>query len=452
MNKIVSMQRAYFKTRATYDYSFRLNALKKLKQAVLDNEQALLQALYDDLGKSSYEAYMCEVGSVISNITYTIKHLKKWMKTKKVATPLSNFAGKSQVVADPYGVAFIIGTWNYPVTLTLEPLIGAIAGGNTCILKLSEVAPHSAEVIAKLINETFNPEYIYAATGEVSVVNELLAEQTDFIFFTGSARIGKIIMQAASLHLTPVCLELGGKSPCIVTKDANLEIAARRIVFGKLLNSGQTCVAPDYIYADEAIAPILCENMIKDIIKMYGENPLENAQYPKIINAKHHERVLSLINHEKVIYGGNFNDTKIAPTIMTKVNMSDAIMQEEIFGPLFPIMTYQNIEEVINTIDSLPTPLALYLFTNDKRLMKRIIKEVRFGGGCINDTIMHLMNPRLPFGGAGNSGMGNYHGKYTFDTFTRSKGILNKSTKIDIKLRYLPYTAKKAKMVKTFMK
>ncbi len=450
--ELINKQKQFFKTKITYDYNFRKEMLKSLYHMIKSNEVKICDALYQDLGKANMEAYMCEVGLVLSSITYAIKHLKSWMKPKKVKGNLSNFPSKSYVLNDPYGVCLIMSPWNYPVLLSLDPLIGAISGGNTAILKLSNHSPATSKLLCELINSTFNEKYIKVLLLNTDETNELLSEQFDFIFFTGSKRVGTIVMSYAAKSLTPVCLELGGKSPCIVTKNANLEIATKRIAFGKIINAGQTCVAPDYIYIDKEIKDKFVEKLKQQIIDFVTSNPLDNPNYPKIISKHHLERLVSLIDKNKVVFGGKYNDEKIEPTILDNVTFDDAVMQEEIFGPLIPIITYNDLNEVYNTLFEKDYPLALYIFTNKKSEYREITKYLRFGGGAINDTLMHLASETIPFGGVGKSGMGNYHGKYTFKTFTHEKGVLKKSTKIDISLRYHPYTKKKEKTIKKILK
>ena len=453
-NKYLSVyekQKKYFLTKETYNYAFQKQMLLTLKQMLIKNEKAIMDALYLDLGKSNYEAYMTELGLVLNDINFAIKHLKKWMKPKRVKTNISNFPSKSMIYHDPYGVCLIMSPWNYPVNLAFEPLIGAIAGGNTCIIKMSEYSTNTSVLLEKLFNETFDEKYIKAYHGDVTETTEILKLPFDFIFFTGSEKVGKIVMASAASHLTKVVLELGGKSPTIVDDNVNIELVTKRIAFGKIINAGQTCVAPDYIYVHENIKPQFINALIKEIKLMLGSNPLTNPDYPKIINERHYQRILSLIDQSKVIYGGKGCNLRIEPTIMDNVTYDDAVMQEEIFGPIFPIMSFKDIDEIISEIECHPEPLALYLFSNNKEIKKKILK-MRFGGGCINDTLMHLSSETLPFGGVNNSGMGSYHGKYSFSTFTREKGVLSKSTHIDIKLRYHPYNEKKQKIVRKILK
>lgn len=450
--QVFDKQTKFFQTKTTYSYSFRIQMLKQLKNMIVMYQKEISKAVFLDLGKSEMETYMCEIGLVLQSIKYAQKHLKGWMKTKKVKTSFVNYPSKSYVVKDPRGVTLIISPWNYPVLLALDPLIGAIVGGNTCILKLSEISQYTSSLLVQLLNQTFPSHYIKAYHGEVEETTNLLNLPFDFIFFTGSERVGKIVMEKASKHLTPVCLELGGKSPCLVTKDADIYLAAKRIAFGKILNAGQTCVAPDFIYIDETIKDSFIKELENELNQMLGNHPLDNQDYPKIIHPKHHERLTNYLKQETIIYGGKFNFEKIEPTLLYPVQWDSPIMQEEIFGPIFPILTYSSLEEAIKQLEKMPHPLALYVFGKDKDTLSSLMTTLRFGGGCMNDTVMHLVSDSLPFGGVGPSGMGSYHGKYTFDTFTRSKGILRKSTKLDIKLRYHPYTNQKQKIVQKILK
>ncbi len=454
MFEIIAKQRQYFYTNETQSLSFRLNNLKKLKNVIKLNETLIMQALKMDLGKSNYETFVSEIGILYDEINYMIKHLPKWSKIKKVRTPFVHFKGKSYLVSEPYGVTLIISPWNYPFQLTISPLIGAIAGGNTVIIKPSEYSIHTTEIIEKMIKDNFKEEYITIIKGGKEETERLLNESFDYIFFTGSVPVGKIIMEKAAKHLTPLTLELGGKSPCIVCYDADLELSAKRIIFGKLLNTGQTCVAPDYLLVHRSIKRALIEKMIIYIEKFYGKEPLLNDTYPKIISKSHFERLVEMLNDKKCLYGGEYNEEtlKIAPTLLENVGYDDPLMTEEIFGPILPIIEFQHIDEAIDIIRNKPKPLALYLFTKDKALEKDVIDNISFGGGCINDTIIHLATTFLPFGGVGESGLGEYHGKASFTTFTHQKSILKKGKYFDISLRYPPYTDKKLKFIKKIFK
>lgn len=443
-NRIIENQRIYFKDNNTNDLYFRLEKLRVLKRAILENEKDILEALKLDLGKTYFEGYETEIGIVLEEINYAIKNLKKWSKNKKVSTPISQFLSKSYIVNEPYGVVLIISPWNYPFQLTILPLIGAISGGNCVILKPSEFSVNTSKVIYNIINRYFDRGYIDVILGEVDVNEKLLDNEFDYIFFTGSMRVGKIIMEKAAKYLTPITLELGGKSPCIVDESANLELSAKRIVWGKFLNAGQTCVAPDYVIAHSDIVNDLIHFIKKHITNFYGENPIKSPNLPKIINKDNFNRLNKFMNNKNILFGGYIDkeNLKIEPTIINNINLYEDIMNEEIFGPLLPIITYKNKEDIFEIIRKNPNPLALYLFTKDKNMETHIVNNIAFGGGTINDTIVHLANKNLPFGGRGSSGMGSYHGKKSFDTFTHKKSILKKYNLIDISLRYPPYDGK----------
>lgn len=453
MLSILEKQRIFFKSGKTIDYQFRLSALKKLKESIINKQSAIIKALKLDLNKSETESYMTEIGLVISDINYQIKHLKKNMKNKRVKTPLSQFKSKSFTSPHPYGNVLIISPWNYPILLTLEPLAGAIAAGNTVIIKPSEDSPNCSKVINELISSCFPNEYVGVIEGNYMVASSLLKEKWDYIFFTGSTNIGKIVYQAASQNLTPITLELGGKSPVIIEKTAKLEIAAKRIVFGKFINCGQTCVAPDYILIDAEIKDKFIEYLIKYINILYP-NYLTNTDYGKIINEKHFYRLLNYLTEVNVIYGGqnNINDLKIEPTIVEVTNFNAKIMNEEIFGPILPIYAYKNLNEIYDLIAKNKEPLALYLFTENKAVQSQILNNIQFGGGCINDTIIHLATNNLGFGGIGKSGIGSYHGKLSFKTFSHYRSIVKKATYLDLPFRYTPYTKFKNKLIKLFLK
>ena len=438
---LVSKQREYFKTGATLDVKFRIDALKRLKEAIKKYENEIANALHDDLGKSDFESFMCETGMALSEISYLIKNTKKLSREKRVHTPLAQFASKSYKKACPYGNTLIMSPWNYPFLLTVDPLADAIAAGNTALVKPSAYSPKTSAIVEKIISECFPPEYVSVVTGGRAENACLLEQNFDFIFFTGSTGVGKEVLRRAAEHVTPVVLELGGKSPCIVDKSAKIPLAAKRIVFGKYLNCGQTCVAPDYILCHKDVKDELIKAVKDEIEKQYGKNPLENKDYGHIINKKHFERVLGLIDSEKLVCGGEYNEStlQIAPTVMDGVTFEDRVMGEEIFGPVMPILTYDSTEEIIELICQKPKPLALYLFTTDKRTIKEITNRVPFGGGCINDTIIHLATSEMGFGGVGESGMGSYHGKEGFFAFSHTKSIVNKKNWIDLPMRYQPY-------------
>lgn len=454
IKQIVEKQRRYFYSGATLPINRRIQALEKLSAAIHRHEEEINAALCQDLGKSVFEGYMCETGLVLSEISYMKNHVFRFSREKRVPTPLAQFHARSFQKPSPYGVALIMSPWNYPFLLTIDPLIDAIAAGNTAVIKPSAYASATGDVIQKIISECFDEKFVAVVTGGRVENTCLLQQHFDYIFFTGSQAVGKEVMKQAAAHLTPVTLELGGKSPCIVEKTANLKLAAKRIVFGKYLNCGQTCVAPDYIYCDSSIRDALIGEIKKQVRLQYGEQPLSNPDYGKIINEKHFRRVLGLIEKEKVILGGDFNEKKlqIAPTVLSPVTFQDAVMQEEIFGPLMPILTYRSLEEAIARINSMQHPLALYIFTSSKSISRKVTTECSFGGGCINDTIIHLATSAMGFGGFGESGMGSYHGKAGFDAFSHYKSIVDKKTWLDLPMRYQPYKKFNEKLIHLFLK
>lgn len=435
------------------DPKYRVKLLKQLRCNIQQMEDEILQALQQDLGKSKVEGYMCEVGMVLSEINYMIKHLRKFAKPKKVSTPIAQFPAKSYQMPTPYGVVLIISPWNYPFMLSIDPLVDAISAGNSIVLKPSETSKNSSAVIAKLLEKTFSPTEVCVCLGGREDCEFLLEQPFDYIFFTGSTRVGKIVLESASKHFTPVTLELGGKSPCIVDQTANIPLAAKRIVFGKFLNAGQTCVAPDFIYCHESVKDKLVEELKKQIILQYGENPLDNENYPKLINRKQFDFACSLIEQEKVLFGGNVDNSKlkIQPTLVD-ATFKDKPMQTEIFSPILPIVTYQNIDQAILSLRKMQKPLAFYVFSSSKHNQNKFICSCDFGGGCINDVIIHLASTKLPFGGVGQSGMGAYHGKKGFETFSHMRSIVDKKTWLDLPIRYQPHTKKKEKLIKKFLK
>ncbi len=451
---IVEEQRHFFLENKTKDISFRLEALKLLKESIIRKQSKIEAALKLDLNKSAPEAYLTEISIILKELTNAINNIKKWSGKKKVSTPLSLFPARSHIIFEPYGVALIISPWNYPFFLTFAPLIGAIAAGNCCIVKPSEFSVNSTKIIAEIISDCFNPEYIKVIDADHSQMPKLLEQKFDYIFFTGSPRIARKVMEKAAVNLTPLTLELGGKSPCIVDKTADLKISARRIIFGKLINSGQTCIAPDYLLVEKSIEKELIEYLIQSIKDMYGEDSIENPNYPRIINLDHYNRINALLNSgQQIVYGGyrNANALKIAPTIIKVLDTSSAIMQEEIFGPLLPYLTFNSIEEAENLILSHPKPLAAYIFTKNKNTIERLLTSLSFGGGCINDTIMHVANPQLGFGGIGESGFGRYKGRESFITFSHQKTIMKNNFIFDWKTKYPPYTSKKIRILKHFL-
>ena len=451
---IVTKQRKYFQTGATLPVSSRLAALQKLYHAISGHEAEIHDALKKDLGKSGFESYMCETGMVLEEISYMLKHTPKFAREQRVRTPLAQFHSRSYKKPSPYGVTLIMSPWNYPFMLTLSPLVDALAAGNTAVVKPSAYSPHTSEVLRLILSECFEPQYVAVVTGGRAENTRLLHEHFDYIFFTGSQNVGKEVMRNAAEYLTPVTLELGGKSPCIVDQTADIKLAAKRIVFGKYLNCGQTCVAPDYVYCHRSVKEKLIKEVQKQIRRQYGKQPLRNSDYGKIINEKHFDRILGLIGEQKVVHGGGSdrNTLRIEPTVMDNVTFFDAVMQEEIFGPVLPILTFDSLDEAIRRINSMPHPLALYRFTSDKKAAGKVTARCGFGGGCINDTIIHLATSEMGFGGFGESGMGAYHGKTGFDTFTHYKSIVDKKTWIDLPMRYQPYRKRNEKMVRFFLK
>jgi hypothetical protein len=451
---LVTRQRKYFQTGATLPVSVRVDALKRLYGVISGCEKEIHTALKRDLGKSGFESYMCETGLVLEEISYMLKHIHRFAREKNVRTPLAQFHSRSFKKPSPYGVTLIMSPWNYPFMLTLSPLVDALAAGNTAVVKPSAYSPHTSDVILQILSQCFDPEYVAVVTGGRAENTCLLREHFDYIFFTGSQSVGKEVMRNAAEHLTPVTLELGGKSPCIVDKSADIKLAARRIVFGKYLNCGQTCVAPDYIYCHRSVKDKLVKEVQKQIQKQYGKQPLRNPNYGKIINEKHFDRLLGLIDKNKTVHGGGSDRhaLRIEPTVLDNVTFADAVMQEEIFGPIMPILIFDNLDEAIRNINAMPHPLALYLFTSDKAAAKKVTSRCGFGGGCINDTIIHLATTEMGFGGFGESGMGSYHGKVGFDTFSHYKSIVDKKTWIDLPMRYQPYRKLHEKMIRFFLK
>ena len=454
INGLVAKQRKYFQTGATLPVSTRITALRGLYDTISRYENEIHDALKKDLGKSGFESYMCETGLVLDEISYMLKHIRRFAREKRVRTPLAQFHSRSFKKPSPYGVTLIMSPWNYPFMLTLSPLADALAAGNTAVVKPSAYSPYTSEIIMKILSQCFDPQYVAVVTGGRAENTCLLREHFDYIFFTGSQAVGKEVMRNAAEHLTPVTLELGGKSPCIVDQSANIRLAARRIVFGKYLNCGQTCVAPDYIYCHRSVKDALVKEIKQQIQIQYGREPLHNPDYGKIINEKHFDRILGLIEERKTVHGGN-SDRKalrIEPTVLDNVTFSDPVMQEEIFGPVMPILVFDSLEEVIEKINAMPHPLALYFFTSDKAAAKEVTSRCGFGGGCINDTIIHLATTEMGFGGFGESGMGDYHGKTGFDTFSHYKSIVDKKTWLDLPMRYQPYRKMHEKMVRFFLK
>lgn len=447
---LLEKQRTFYYSGATIPVSFRVAQLKKLHGAVKKNENEICQALTEDLGKSAYEGFMCEVGLVLSEISYLIRHTKGFAKRKRVHTPLAQFHSHSFKQPMPYGNTLIMSPWNYPFLLSLEPLADAIAAGNTAILKPSAYSPATSRIIEKIIAECFDPKYVAVVTGGRGENTALLEQKFDFVFFTGSQAVGKEVLRHTAEHLIPAVLELGGKSPCIVDATADIALAARRIVFGKYLNCGQTCVAPDYILCENSVKDAFVAAVIREIQKQYGEKPLENRDYGKIINEKHFTRICGLMDPDKVVFGGETNPEtcQIAPTVMDGVTASDPVMGQEIFGPVMPILTFDDFSQVVRELKKQPKPLALYLFSRDKAHKKTVTTELSYGGGCINDVVIHLATSEMGFGGVGESGMGSYHGKAGFDAFSHEKSIVDKKLWLDLSMRYGPY---KSRLYKTLL-
>lgn len=451
---IVDNQRNYFYTNETKDINTRIKILKKIRQWIKDNEAEILGALKADLNKCDVESYMCEVGLTLSELNYQLRHIKHWSKKHYTWTPLAQFCGTSFEYAEPYGVTLIMSPWNYPFMLSMEPAIGAIAAGNCVIIKPSAYAPHVSHVIYKLINETCDPKHVCVVEGGREENTALLEQRFDYIFFTGSVNVGHLVMEKASKHLTPVTLELGGKSPCIVDDGKSLKLAAKRIAWGKFLNAGQTCVAPDYLLIREELKDDFVDYMKKVIHEFFGDNPIEHEQLVKIINQKHFDRLNHLLENQDILYGGNSNPStlKIAPTLVSINDTNNPLMQEEIFGPILPIITYNNIDEAIQFVNSREKPLAFYIFSSHRKTQNELLQSCSFGGGCINDTIIHLATSKLGFGGVGNSGMGSYHGKKSFDTFSHKRSIVKKARWIDLPMRYYPLNHLKDKIIRIFVR
>ena len=444
IHALLETQRAYYHSGVTIPVKFRIHQLKKLYTAVKNHEKEINDALQSDLGKSPFEGFMCEIGMTLSEISYLIRHTKSFSKKKRVSTPLAQFPSRSFAQPVPYGNTLIMSPWNYPFLLTMDPLATAIAAGNTAILKPSAYSPATSKMVEKIVKECFPPEYIAVVTGGREENAALLEEKFDFIFFTGSQAVGKEVLRHAAEHLTPVVLELGGKSPCIVDRDANIPLAAKRIVFGKFLNCGQTCVAPDYILCHKSIKDTFVKEVCKQIASQFGEDPLANKDYGKIINRKHFDRLVELIDSRKVVAGGNADrdSCRIAPTVMDGVTYEDKVMGEEIFGPIMPILTFEEFDALVADLKGRAKPLALYLFSKNKAHIRTVTTELSYGGGCINDVIIHLATSEMGFGGVGESGMGAYHGKVGFDTFSHRKSMVDKKTWLDLPMRYQPYKSK----------
>lgn len=452
IESIVAAQRAYFASGATLPLTARRTALEALLREVTAREGQLLQALKDDLNKSPFEGYMTEVGLVRDELRFHLKHLARWTRPRRTPTPLAQFPARSCVLSEPYGVALVLAPWNYPIQLALEPLTGALSAGNCAVVKPSAYAPAASAALAELIGAALPPELAAVVEGGRAENQSLLDQTFDYIFFTGGVEVGRQVMEKAAKNLTPVTLELGGKSPCIVTKSADLRLAARRIAFGKLLNAGQTCVAPDYLLVERPVKGALVAALEQEIAGFLGTDPLSNPDYPKIINEKHFHRLTSLLEGTHILAGGQWADGRIAPTLVDGVSGDAPLMQEEIFGPILPVLTFDDLEEVLDFVSARPNPLALYLFTRDREAERLILSRLSFGGGCVNDTVIHLATPHMPFGGVGSSGMGGYHGKASFDTFSHQKSVVKKAGWLDLPVRYHPYTPQKERLLRRFLR
>ena len=454
MHEIVENQRRFFQTHVTRDVEFRIRALKKLKKTIRDWEPRIAEALHADLGKSAAESYMCEIGLVLGSLSDTLKHIRKWSKPRRVSAGLAHFPSSCQVEADPYGVVLIMSPWNYPVLLFLDPLVAALSAGNCCIVKPSSSTPHTSGVLAEMLGSIFPPEYVKVVLGSHEDCNALLEEKLDYIFFTGSPSVGLNVMAAAARQLTPVTLELGGKSPCIVDASANVKVAARRIAFGKILNAGQTCVAPDYLLIHSSRKQEFMTEFREAVNEMLGDHPVQNENLTHIINARHFNRLMGLMDDAIIVVGGQGNPEtlRIEPTLLDGVTPDSACMQEEIFGPILPMLSWEKWEDVEGFVLSRPRPLASYIFTTDKGIERCFRNNLAFGGGCVNDTIVHLAVHGMPFGGVGQSGMGSYHGKTGFDTFTHYKSILKKANWLDLPFRYQPYNKIKSALLRMFLR
>lgn len=454
IQRLIAGQRRFFASGKTMPVEFRIQQLGKLKAAVKELEPEILAALEKDLGKSEFEAFTSEVGFVLDEISHTLRHIRDWARSRRVPTPLLHAPSESRVQPAPKGVVLIIGPWNYPFMLLISPLIGAIAAGNCAVLKPSELAPATRAVTSKLVEKTFSPEFCAVVEGAVPETSALLRERFDHIFFTGSTAVGRIVMRAAAEQLTSVTLELGGKSPCIVDADIDVAVAARRIVWGKFYNAGQTCVAPDYLLVQRGVKQDLLAAMQGAITEFYGDDPQKSPDFARIINERHYERLMGLLGEGpgQVVAGGKGDRASryIAPTIVDGVTLKSKLMEDEIFGPILPVLAYDTLDEALAVARERPHPLACYVFTRNPKVERRVLDEVAFGGGCVNNALIHLANPNLPFGGVGTSGMGAYHGQDSFDTFSHRKAIVKTPFRMDLKLKYPPYRASALKMIRSF--
>ncbi len=453
IDQILDFQKAFFFQGETRQFAFRKTQLKKLRDAIRQSENEISKALFDDLNKSPFEAYSTEIGFVLEEIGYHLRHLNKWVNPRRVYNPITNFPARASLIYEPKGTVLIIAPWNYPMQLLIAPLVGAISAGNTVILKPSELAVNTAKVMEEVINSCFDKKYIHVVNGGIETSKHLLSLDFDHIFFTGSTYVGRIVAQEAAKKLIPVTLELGGKSPCIVDKDIDVKLAARRIMWGKLINAGQTCIAPDYLLVHESIKDKLLPELVSAIKSFYGENPEESPDYPRIINEPNVERLAILTEKVEIYWGGKYDVSSryFQPTILNNVSFEMPVMQQEIFGPILPVLTYKDLDEVIKRREGMQKPLALYFFSNNKKNQKKVLENIQAGGVSINDTLMHIVNPKLPFGGIGHSGMGAYHGKFSFKTFSHAKSVVKKGTWLDMPIRYAPFK-NKLSIIKKLMK
>ncbi len=453
IDQILDFQKAFFFQGETRQFAFRKTQLKKLRDAIRQSENEISKALFDDLNKSPFEAYSTEIGFVLEEIGYHLRHLNKWVNPRRVYNPITNFPARASLIYEPKGTVLIIAPWNYPMQLLIAPLVGAISAGNTVILKPSELAVNTAKVMEEVINSCFDKKYIHVVNGGIETSKHLLSLDFDHIFFTGSTYVGRIVAQEAAKKLIPVTLELGGKSPCIVDKDIDVKLAARRIMWGKLINAGQTCIAPDYLLVHESVKDKLLPELVSAIKSFYGENPEESPDYPRIINEPNVERLAILTEKVEIYWGGKYDVSSryFQPTILNNVSFEMPVMQQEIFGPILPVLTYKDLDEVIKRREGMQKPLALYFFSNNKKNQKKVLENIQAGGVSINDTLMHIVNPKLPFGGIGHSGMGAYHGKFSFKTFSHAKSVVKKGTWLDMPIRYAPFK-NKLRIIKQLMK
>jgi aldehyde dehydrogenase (NAD+) len=446
-------QTVFFNSQQTKDVKFRIQKLKALKKNILNNEKKIIEALRSDFYKSHFETLSSEIGVVIDELNLHIRKLHSWQKNKNIFPALVNFPSRAKIYRQAYGKVLILSPWNYPFNLSMVPLIGAVSAGNTVVLKPSEYSPATSRIISEIISKVFDENYVKVVQGDAKTAQELLSLKWDYIFFTGSISVGKYIYQAAAKHLTPLTLELGGKSPVVIDHTADLDLAAKRIVWGKFLNAGQTCIAPDYILIPGELIDLFIEKLVNQIIKTYGRDIRNNPYFPRIINIKNHRRLLRILEGQNVVFGGEYDTENLflSPSIVKNPDLDSELMQYEIFGPVLPVIAYDSRQEMEQILQQHPDPLAFYIFSKDKQLQKHFISTYRFGGGVINDTIIHFINNRLPFGGVGESGSGRYHGKHSFDTFTYQKSVVKRATWLDIPIRYLPPSQWKEKLIRLFL-